>query len=119
VRRLLEGWLAARSALLDGRSSQANLDQIARPALVNFLRSEARALKARGEQQQVQARIQTFQITSQSPRRIEAEAQLDYSEELRAGDKVIKPRTEFELRNVYVFARDGDTWKLADFHTRR
>lgn len=119
VRRLLEGWLAARSSLLGGRSSQANLDQVARPALVNFLRSEARELKARGEQQQVQARIQTFQITSQSPRRIEAEAQLDYSEELRAGDKVIKPRTEFELRNVYVFARDGDTWKLADFHTRR
>jgi hypothetical protein len=24
-----------------------------------------------------------------------------------------------ELRNVYVFARDGDTWKLADFRTRR
>ncbi len=119
VRRLLEGWLAARSSLLGGRSSQANLDQIARPALANFLSSEARELKARGEQQQVQARIQTFQITSQSPRRIEAEAQLDYSEELRAGDKVIKPRTEFELRNVYVFARDGDTWKLADFHTRR
>jgi hypothetical protein len=119
VRRLLDDWLAAKAALLGGRSSQANLDQLARPALVADLRSQARTLKARGEQQEVQARIQQFQLINQSPRRIEADVQLDYSEERRAGDKVIQPRTNAELRNIYVFARDGGTWKLADFRSRR
>ncbi|EAQ76019.1 MULTISPECIES: IMS domain-containing protein [unclassified Synechococcus] len=119
VRLLLERWLAAKAALLDGRSSQADLDQLARPALVADLRSQARGLKALGEQQQVQARIQQFRLTNQSPRRIEADVQLDYSEERRSGDKVIKPRTNAQLRNIYVFARDGGTWKLADFHSRR
>ena len=119
VRLLLERWLAAKAALLDGRSSQADLDQLARPALVADLRSQARGLKALGEQQQVQARIQQCRLTNQSPRRIEADVQLDYSEERRSGDKVIKPRTNAQLRNIYVFARDGGTWKLADSHSRR
>ncbi|MCP9839458.1 DUF4101 domain-containing protein [Synechococcus sp. J7-Johnson] len=119
VRRLLDDWLAAKAAILDGGNSQANLDQLARPALVADLRSQARTLKARGEQQQVQARIQQFKVINQSPRRIEADVQLDYSEERRAGGKVIQPRTKAELRNIYVFARDGGTWKLADFRSRR
>ncbi|WP_094554639.1 IMS domain-containing protein [Synechococcus sp. 1G10] len=119
VRRLLEDWLAAKAAILDGGNSQANLDQLARPALVADLRSQARTLKARGEQQQVQARIQQFKVINQSPRRIEADVQLDYSEERRAGGKVIQPRTKAELKNIYVFARDGGTWKLADFRSRR
>ena len=119
VRLLLERWLAAKGALLAGRSSPADLDQLARPALVADLRSQARALKARGEQQQVQARIEQFRLSTQSPRRIEADVQLDYSEELRSGDKVIKPRSSAVLRNVYVFALDGGTWKLADFRSRR
>ncbi|MCT0218003.1 ARC6/PARC6 family protein [Synechococcus sp. CS-1329] len=119
MRLLLERWLAAKAALLDGRSSQANLDQLARPALVADLRSEARALKARGEQQQIQARIQQFRLIDQSPRRIAADVQLDYSEERLSGERVIEPRTNAQLRNIYVFARDGGTWKLADFYRRR
>ncbi|MCP9819243.1 DUF4101 domain-containing protein [Synechococcus sp. Cruz-9H2] len=119
MRRLLEDWLAAKATLLGGGSSQANIDQLARPALVADLLSQARTLKARGEQQQVQARIQQFQVINQTPRRIEADVQLDYSEERRAGGKVIQPRTKAELRNIYVFARDGGTWKLADFRSRR
>lgn len=119
VRLLLERWLAAKAALLEGRSSEADLDLLARPALVADLRSQARGLKARGEQQQIQARIRQFQLTDRSPRRIEADVQLDYSEERRSGDKVIQPRTSAQLRNIYVFARDGGTWKLADFHSRR
>ncbi len=119
VRLLLERWLAAKATLLEGRNSQADLDQLARPALVADLRSQARELKARGEQEQVQTRIRQFQLTNRSPRRIEADVQLDYSEERRSGDKVIQPRTSAQLRNIYVFARDGGTWKLADFHSRR
>lgn len=67
----------------------------------------------------MQARIQQFKVINQSPRRIEADVQLDYSEERRAGGKVIQPRTKAELKNIYVFARDGGTWKLADFRSRR
>ncbi|MCP9801050.1 ARC6/PARC6 family protein [Synechococcus sp. RedBA-s] len=119
VRLLLERWLAAKADLLGGRTSPADLDQLARPALVADLRSQARVLKARGEQQQVQARIEQFRFSTQSPRRIEAEVQLDYSEELRSGTKVIKPRSRAVLRNLYVFALDGGTWKLADFRSRR
>ncbi|MCT0248869.1 IMS domain-containing protein [Synechococcus sp. CS-205] len=118
VRRLLESWLAAKAALLDGRSTAADLDQLARPALVRELRSQARRLEARGQRQKMEATIRQFSLTDRSPRRIEADVQLDYSEEIRSGDKVIEPRTSADLRNIYVFARDGGTWKLADFRRR-
>lgn len=118
VRRLLESWLAAKAALLDGRSTAADLDQLARPALVRELRSQARRLEARGQRQKMEATIRQFSLTDRSPRRIEADVQLDYSEEIRSGDKVIEPRTSADLRNIYVFGRDGGTWKLADFRRR-
>jgi hypothetical protein len=112
--------LLAKAAVLAGEAPPLPPADLARSALVGDLLAQGRANAARGQRETVNATIETLEVTRRGPRRIEADVRLRYSDQLQdAAGRVITSTGESELRNVYVFARDGDTWKLADFRTRR
>jgi hypothetical protein len=120
IRNLLQAWLRAKAAVLAGEAPPLPPADLARSALVGDLLAQGRANAARGQRETVNATIETLEVTRRGPRRIEADVRLRYSDQLQdAAGRVITSTGESELRNVYVFARDGDTWKLADFRTRR
>ena len=55
-----------------------------------------------------------FSVAERTPQRIAVSAELAYSDtRLGADGKAIGRTPATTLRNVYVFGRDGDTWRLA------
>jgi hypothetical protein len=117
VKALLEGWLAAKAAVLAGRSSSIPLDELARESQVQRLESERREDEAAGESQRIQARVTDLQIESSSPGRIAAVATIDYGDQRLdgAGQPVGRPYRDSDLRKRYVFARDDGRWRLVSF----
>ena len=116
LRTLLEAWLASKAAVLAGSPPAHPLAELARPGVVAKLESQQSANASRSETESVKASVQSFRITEQTPSRVAAEVALTYSDERRnASGQVIGRTPSSELRNTYVFARDGDTWHLAAF----
>jgi hypothetical protein len=114
VRRLLENWLAVKSGVLAGEPIPEDLDRIAREGPMALLTRERRGDAARGQTQQLDARITDLSLSESGPRRIVAIARLRYSDRrLDANGKVVETTAPMELRNGYVFGRDGDSWRLA------
>ncbi|MEB3271450.1 MAG: IMS domain-containing protein [Synechococcus sp.] len=113
MRDLLATWLAQKSAVLAGASLPPGLDRIARAGPIRRLEQERRADAAAGQTQTISVRIESLRIERTSPRRIALFTRLAYSDERRAADgrllAVTSPRI---LRNLYVFGRDGDRWRL-------
>jgi len=115
-RALLEAWLAAKAAVLAGGSSNLPLAELARDNLVERLEADRNGDAARGESQTVQARITGFDVLERSATRIVIRASLNYSDtRLGSGGAVIDRTPPTNLINRYVFARDGQTWRLVDF----
>ena len=53
-------------------------------------------------------------VQERTPQRIAVAAELDYSDTRQSADgKTLGRTAPTTLRNVYVFGRDGDTWRLA------
>jgi hypothetical protein len=116
LKALLEAWLNAKAAVLAGKTSTLPLAALARPQLVETLETDRNADQSRGESQTITAQIQSLVIEERSPSRIAAHVNLDYSEtHLGADGTPTGPATKLQLDNRYVFARDGDTWRLASF----
>jgi hypothetical protein len=120
LRTLLEAWLASKAAVLAGSPPAHNLAELARPGVVAKLESQQSANASRSETESVNAIVQSFSITEQGPSRVAADVALTYSDERRnASGQVIGRTPNSELRNIYVFARDDDTWRLASFRPSR
>jgi ARC6-like, IMS domain len=116
LKALLEAWLAAKAAVLAGGSSKLPLAELARDNPVERLEAERNGDAARGESQTVQARINGFAVLERSPNRIAVRASLNYSDtRLGSGGTVIDRTPPTNLINRYVFARDGQTWRLVAF----
>lgn len=114
IRRLLENWLAVKTAVLKGEPMPQGLDRIAREGPMALLARERRSDAARGQTQRLEVRITDLSLTERSPRRIVAVTRLRYSDRrLDADGKVVERTAPMELRNGYVFGRDGDSWRLA------
>ncbi|MCT0208511.1 ARC6/PARC6 family protein [Synechococcus sp. CS-1332] len=114
VRRLLENWLAVKGGVLAGEPMPQGLDRIAREGPMALLARERRGDIARGQTQQLDAQIIDLRLSENGPRRIVAVVQLRYSDRrLDATGTVIETTAPMELRNGYVFGRDGDSWRLA------
>ena len=114
VRGLLDEWLQAKTAVMGGAEPPPDLDRLAREAPLQRLTAERAQDRARGRTQSIQVQVASLAIQQRSPQRIEVVAELRYSDSTRdsAGKEVDRtPATT--LRNVYVFGRDGDTWRLA------
>jgi len=113
LRTLLEQWLATKRSVLGGESMPADLERLARPDPIARLAAEQKSDAARGESQQIDVEVKSVRIQNQSPSRIALLAEMNYSDRrLSADDKVVKSTPPTTLRNIYVFGRDGQTWRL-------
>ncbi len=118
LRGLLEAWLDAKTAVLAGKQPALPLDRLARPGPVERLEADRRHDREVGQTQAIQAEIRTLAIKERTPQRIAVAAELDYSDRRQGADgKAIGRTPATTLRNVYVFGRDGDTWRLAATYT--
>ena len=111
---LLEAWLAAKAAVLAGGTPAADLASLARPEMAARLQAERREDAARSETQVLAVSVRSLRVVERSPQRIAVEAELAYSDQRRGSDgKVLDRTAPTTLRNIYVFGRDGDRWRLA------
>jgi hypothetical protein len=117
VRTLLEGWLAAKAAVLAGKTPAVPLDQLARDNQLQRLAAEQREDKALNQTQRINARVVTLRLEDSNPTRIAALVTIDYTGQRldAAGQPVGKPTRLPALRNRYVFARDQGTWRMVSF----
>ena len=113
MRALLESWLQAKTAVMAGGEPPASLDRIAREEPLRRLEAERERDRNLGQVQAIEARINNLTIQERSPRRIAVVADLGYSDTTRRGGREVNHTKATTLRNVYVFGRDGDTWRLA------
>ncbi|MCP9891919.1 ARC6/PARC6 family protein [Cyanobium sp. Aljojuca 7D2] len=116
VQALLEAWLDAKASILAGKNSRIPLEVLARPSQVDRLEAERDSDQARGETQTISTAITSMAIDEQGANRIAATVNLRYADQrLNAkGDPQGEP-TKLELRNRYVFGRDGGIWRLVSF----
>jgi hypothetical protein len=113
LRTLLDQWLATKRSVLGGESMPADLERLARPDAIARLTAEQKSDAARGERQQIDVEVKNVRIQNQSPSRIALLAEMNYSDRrLSSDDKVVKSTPPTTLRNIYVFGRDGQTWRL-------
>jgi hypothetical protein len=113
VRALLENWLQAKTAVMAGGEAPASLDRIAREGPLQRLKAERQRDRNLGQVQAIEARINNLSIQERSPNRIAVVADLSYSDTTRRNGKEVNHTKATTLRNVYVFGRDGETWRLA------
>ena len=113
LRTLLVQWLAAKRSVLGGEAMPADLERLARPEPIARLASEQKRDAERGERLGIDVDVKSVRIQSLSPRRIALLAEMSYSDRrLSADGKVLSRTAPSTLRNVYVFGRDGQTWRL-------
>lgn len=120
LRDLLNAWLEAKGALLAGEPSSRDLQTLARPALVSALERQLAENRARGERERVEASITSLTVTERRGNRLAAAVVLRYSDARLTSTGTVLSRTPSrDLHNLYVFGRDGDTWRLAAFRPDR
>jgi len=114
LKTALERWLDAKGRVLDGGTPPAGLDRLARPAVLEQLERQRAADRTAGRRQRIEVTVSDVSLQERSPRRVALLADLAYSDtSLDAGGRVVDRTGPTRLRNVYVFGRDGDTWRLA------
>jgi hypothetical protein len=117
LRTLLEAWLDAKAAVLAGDKAAVPLDRIARAAAVQRLEEERRDDRSRGEVQKLDVKVKDLAIDERSSQRIAITAELAYSDRRLDGQgREVERTAPTTLRNVYIFGRDGGTWRLAASH---
>lgn len=120
VQALLETWLAAKAAVLAGGESPAPLDSMARQGEIAYLQQQRRASAARQQTLRLSTTVNNLTIEERSPRRITAVVSLGYSSQpIDAAGQPVGPAAQADLRNRYVFGRDGDTWRVVSFSPMR
>ena len=113
MRALLDSWLQAKTAVMAGGEPPASLERIAREGPRRRLETERQRDRNLGQVQDIEVRINRLAIQERSPQRIAVVADLDYSDSTRRGVREVNRTKATTLRNVYVFGRDGDAWRLA------
>ena len=113
MRALLASWLQAKTAVMAGGDIPLGLDRIAREGPRRRLEAERQRDRNLGQVQAIAVRINRLSIQERGPQRIAVVADLDYSDSTRRGGREVNHTKATTLRNVYVFGRDGDAWRLA------
>jgi len=113
MRALLTSWLQAKTAVMAGGDIPVSLDRIAREGPLRRLEAERQRDRNLGQVQAIEVRINRLTIQERGSQRIAVVADLDYSDSTRRGGKEVNHTKATTLRNVYVFGRDGDAWRLA------
>ena len=113
LQALLETWLKAKTDVMAGQETPAGLERIAREGPRSRLVAERSHDRNLGQTQTLQVQVQELTILERSPRRIAVRARLRYSDSTQRQGREVARTASTTLRNVYVFGRDGDTWRLA------
>ena len=113
LRALLESWLKAKTAVMAGGDMPVSLDRIAREGPRRRLEAERQRDRNLGQVQAIEVQVNRLKIQESSPQRIAVVADLDYSDSTRRGGREVNHTKATTLRNVYVFGRDGNAWRLA------
>lgn len=120
VQALLETWLAAKAAVLAGGSSPVPLDTLARPGEVAYLEQQRRESAARQQTLRLDTSVNSLTIEERSPNRIAAVVTLAYSAQpINAAGEPAGQAARADLRNRYVFGRDGGSWRVVSFSPLR
>ena len=116
LQQLLTAWLNAKAAVMAGKPSPNPLVDIARPPLVTRLNEERRRDEDRGQIQRVEANITAVKLLERSPQRVALQVNLTYQDSRLDGTgTTLESTPPTTLINRYVFARDGQSWRLAAF----
>lgn len=114
LQSLLERWLKAKSTVLAGGATPPGLSELARDTMLSQLARQRSLDRGRNQSQSIDVAVRSLTIRERAPRRIAVTADLAYSDTTRdSAGKVVARTAPTSLRNVYVFGRDGDTWRLA------
>jgi len=114
LRRLLQSWLKAKAEVLAGGPVPAELDQIVRSGPIESLNQERRDDVAVGQSQTIDVQVEDISVVERSDGRLAVSARLRYRDErLDSSGRVVETTAPMTLRNVYVFGRDGNRWRLA------
>ena len=115
LKGLLNGWLAEKAAIL-GVGEGDGLGEVARGGLVSRVLQERDNDAAIGQTQKIKASIRSLKVVSRSPLRIEAKAEVSYTDERLDGAGQVIDRTAAGIIPVtYIFGRDGDRWRLHEY----
>lgn len=113
LKAMLERWLQAKTTVLAGGSAPAGLDLLARQGAIEQLNQQRALDSSRGLSQSIAVQVKSVTIRESAPRRIALEADLAYSDSTRdRSGKVVARTAPTSLRNVYVFGRDSNGWRL-------
>jgi hypothetical protein len=116
LKGLLQAWLTGKAAVLAGGESRIPLTEMGRSSQVSRVLSERQSDAALNQTQRISTTVQSLEIEERSPRRIAVIANLDYKDQrLDGARQAVGQPTSLQLRNRYVFARDGERWLLASF----
>jgi len=113
LRALLETWLQAKTTVLSGQNEPNGLDRIARDGPLQRLKSDRERDRSLGQTQSIQVKVEQVAIRDRTPHRIALVADLQYTDSTQRQGREVNHTKPTTLRNVYVFGRDGDTWRLA------
>lgn len=114
LKRVLQGWLDTKAAVLAGGQLPGELEQIVRSGPIQRLNEERRDDVAAGQRQAIDVKIEDLSVVERNPGRLAVRARLQYSDERRdASGRLLEATPPTTLRNVYVFGRDGGRWRLA------
>ncbi len=116
IQTLLETWLAAKASVLAGDDPPAALDDLAQDSQLRQLQAERRSDQARNHTQRIETDVQALKLESSSPQRISAVVTLRYrGTRLNEQGEAVGQASNLQLRNRYVFSRDGNTWRVVSF----
>ncbi len=115
ILNLLENWLLIKALILNGSNGEELLI-VARPKLVERVKAEQRKDALLGQRQQIEAKITSIKLVSQTSKRIEAKAKLIYREQrFDSSGKVISETSIPDLTVTYVLGREKQLWQLVDY----
>ena len=113
---LLQLWLDTKATLLDGTASADQLKELASAELVQYAKAGRALDAASGKRRKVNARVQTLELSSNTPDRRVAKATIQYEEKVLSDDGELLGQVEpKQIKNTYVYEKKGDSWQLTDF----
>ena len=115
IRTLLEVWLEGKATILSGGENE-NLLIVAREALVKRVQLERKKDAENQQTQIIEANINSLELISQTPKRIEVKIGLNYSDQrLQSSGEMISETTIPSLKVTYVLGREKNLWQLVDY----
>ena len=100
---------------LAGKESK-ELPVVARPALVERVQAERSNDIKRDESQRINSSIDSFQLVSQTPKRIEVKVKLSYNDQrIKSTGEIVSETSIPSLKVTYILGREKDLWQLVDY----